>query len=176
MKPQEKNTNINTERNNPDHKIPYLILIFPVIMASLFTFSCDKNAVFDKNTAIQHHLWNYKDTLSYYVNIADTSRVHNIYLNIRNSENYQYSNVFLFVSTYAPNGSFLKDTFEIKLADQSGRWFGKGVGNVFSLQVPYKMQIKFPYQGIYLFEIQHAMRKKDLKGIADVGLRVEKAR
>ncbi len=154
----------------------YLILSCSVIIGSLFALSCDENAIYDKNLTIPHEIWSYKDTLSYYVNIADTLHSHNIYLNIRNSHHYEYSNVFLFVSTYAPNGYFLKDTVEVTLADKTGKWLGKGAVNVFSLQVPYKMQIKFPYMGIYLFEIQHAMWNKNLKGIADVGLRVEKTR
>jgi len=154
----------------------HFIISFSVIAASILAFSCDKNAVYDKNIAIPRHVWSYKDTLSYYVNIADTVHSHNIYLNIRNSHNYEYSNIFLFVSTYAPNGGFLKDTVEITLADKTGRWYGQGAGNVFSLQVPYKMKIKFPYAGIYLFEIQHAMWNENLQGITDMGLRVEKTR
>jgi gliding motility-associated lipoprotein GldH len=176
MKYQGKDTNINAERNHREFKVQYLILLFLVIIVVFLAFSCDRNAVYDRNFAIPHHSWNYEDTFHYYVNIADTSHAHNVYINIRNSENYQYSNIFLFVSTYAPTGYFLKDTFEIKLADKSGKWCGRGVGNIFSLQVPYKMRIKFPYKGIYLFEIQHAMREKNLKGITDVGLRIEKAR
>ncbi|MBN2214447.1 MAG: gliding motility lipoprotein GldH [Bacteroidales bacterium] len=176
MKNRKKNTSINTERNNPEYNIRYFFLFFSVIIITFLTFSCDKDAVYDDNITIPHYVWNYKDTLSFYVNISDTSYVYNICLNIRNTKNYQYSNLFLFISTYAPNGYFLKDTFEIRLADFKGKWLGKGVGNVFSLQVPYKMKIKFPQKGIYLFRIQHAMWNKNLKGITDAGIRVEKAR
>jgi gliding motility-associated lipoprotein GldH len=175
MKPKGRNAGINTEERNPGPDL-HLSLMCTVIMAVILTFSCDNHAVYDRNISIPKFSWNFQDTLSFHVNIADTFHVHNIYLNIRNSENYQYSNIFLFVSTYAPTGYFLKDTFEIKLADKSGKWLGRGVGNIFSLQVPYKRKIKFPYKGIYLFEIQHGMWNKDLKGIADVGLRVEKER
>jgi gliding motility-associated lipoprotein GldH len=152
--------------------IAFLMVIVGLIMIQ----SCDRSRVYDKNVAIQHYLWNAGDTLSFHVNIADTLHTHNIYLNIRNSHHYEYSNIFLFISTYAPNGNFIKDTVEISLADKTGRWFGKGAANVFSLQVPYKMKIRFPYMGIYLFEIQHAMWNNNLKGITDIGLRVEKTR
>jgi gliding motility-associated lipoprotein GldH len=175
MKPKRRKTNISSEERNPEPDL-HLFHLCVVIMVIFLISSCDDHAVYDKNISLPEFSWNFQDTLSFHVNIADTSHAHNIYLNIRNSESYQYSNIFLFVSTYAPTGHFLKDTFEIKLADKSGKWFGRGVGNVFSLQVPYKRKIKFPYKGIYLFEIQHAMWNKNLKGIADVGLRVEKDR
>lgn len=154
----------------------FISAFFTMIIGSVFILSCDKNAVYDKNISIPKHVWSSGDTLSYYVNIADTVHSHNIYLNIRNSHNYEYSNIFLFISTFAPNGNFIKDTVEITLADKTGKWFGKGAADVFSLQVPYKIKIKFPFKGIYLFEIQHAMWNNNLKGIIDVGLRVEKTR
>jgi gliding motility-associated lipoprotein GldH len=34
--------------------------------------------------------------------------------------------------------------------------------------------LRFPARGNYVFNIQQAMRTEDLKGIADVGLRLEK--
>jgi gliding motility-associated lipoprotein GldH len=154
----------------------YVLAFLMIIAASAIIQSCDRSGIYDKNVAIQHYLWSAGDTLSFHVNIADTLQAHNIYLNIRNSYHYEYSNIFLFISTYAPNGNFVKDTVEISLADKTGRWFGKGAANVFSLQVPYKMKIRFPHKGIYLFEIQHAMWNNSLKGITDVGLRVEKTR
>lgn len=150
------------------------LLLLSVLLVTLFEISCDRMAVYDKNKPVPDYTWNYKDTFLFHVNIADTVHAHNIYINIRNSENYRYSNIYLFITTYAPNGNFLKDTFEITLADKSGKWLGQGAGNIFSLQVPYKKNVRFPYRGIYLFEIQHAMWNKDLHGIADVGIRVEK--
>jgi gliding motility-associated lipoprotein GldH len=32
----------------------------------------------------------------------------------------------------------------------------------------------FPHKGIYRFELEQAMRVKELKGIRDVGIRIEK--
>lgn len=147
-----------------------LLLIYSMILLSL---SCDRKVVFEKNSIISDSKWNFKETLHYDVNINDTLRAHNIYINIRNSQEYQYNNIFLFLSTYAPNGNLLKDTFEISLADKKGKWYGKGAGNIYSLQVPYMQNIKFPYRGIYVFEIQHAMWNEELNGITDVGIRIE---
>ena len=145
------------------------------ILIILSVISCNKNVVYEKNIALKNNTWNYNDTLFFDVNISDTISAHNIFINVRNSAEYQYSNIYLFLSTYAPNGNMLKDTFDITLADNTGKWYGKGVGSIFSLQVPYKLHIKFPYQGIYTFEIQHAMWNQNLKGISDIGLRISKS-
>jgi gliding motility-associated lipoprotein GldH len=34
--------------------------------------------------------------------------------------------------------------------------------------------IRFPQQGQYIFEFEQAMRNPDLKGISDIGMRLEK--
>lgn len=146
-----------------------------VALASIaLIYSCNEGNVFEQITAIPHETWNYKNIIHYDVNISDTVSVHNIYLDIRNSGDYPYSNIFLFITIDAPNGSAIKDTFEIALADKHGKWYGKGTGNLYNLKVPYKMNIKFPYRGIYQFDIQHAMWNKDLDGITDIGLQVRK--
>ncbi len=149
---------------------------FALILFFIILISCDAKRVFEQNVAFKNESWNYKDTVHFNVNIADTIHAYNIFINIRNTGSYEYSNIFLFITTYAPNGNFVKDTFEITLADKQGKWIGKGTGNILSIQFPYKMNIKFPYRGIYMFNIQHAMWNEDLHGITDVGLRVEKFR
>lgn len=146
-----------------------------IILIGLLTLSCDRNRVFEQNIRIPGNTWNNKNIVHFDVNIADTVNPHNICINIRNRSQYKYSNIFMFITTYAPNGEFARDTFEITMADNKGKWLGKGVGNVWSLQVPYHRNIKFPYRGIYMFDIEQAMWDKDLVHIADVGLRVEKA-
>jgi gliding motility-associated lipoprotein GldH len=146
-----------------------------IVCISLLTLSCDRNRVFEQNIRITGYTWNNKNIIHFDVNIADTVNPHNIYINIRNRSQYKYSNIFMFITTHAPNGEFVRDTFEITLADNRGRWLGKGIGNVWSLQVPYLRNIKFPYRGIYMFDIEQAMWDNELAHIADVGLRVERA-
>lgn len=140
----------------------------------LFATSCDQTRIFEQYTKIPGSTWNNKNIVHFNVNVADTVSPYNIYINIRNRSQYQYCNIFMFITTYAPNGEFVRDTFEITLADNKGKWLGKGIGNVWNLQVPYHKNIKFPNRGIYMFDIEQAMWEKDLAHITDIGLRVEK--
>ncbi|MBN2611357.1 MAG: gliding motility lipoprotein GldH [Bacteroidales bacterium] len=147
--------------------------IFLITAIAFCLVSCKHRAVFEKNVAFNDFSWNYNDTMVFNANIDDTTRPHDIYLNIRTSSEYPYSNIYLFITTYAPNGNQLKDTFGIQLADESGRWYGKGAGSIYSLQVPYKKNIKFPFRGIYTFNLQHGMWDQNLEGVTDIGIRVE---
>ena len=108
------------------------------------------------------------------VNINDTISSHNIYINIRNTTDYPNSNIYIFAKTIAPTGVYQIDTVEFFVADEYGKWFGKGFGFLRDNQFLYKHNIRFPVKGLYQFELQQAMRTDQLVGVANVGLRVEK--
>ncbi len=137
--------------------------------------SCDRNGVFDENINTKGNLWNKNDIAKFGVNINDTTSYHNIYINVRNTTDYPNSNLYLFVSTTSPAGYSQIDTLECYLADDQGKWLGKGFGYIHDNRIPYKHNIRFPMKGVYNFEIKQAMRIDELKGIASVGVRVEKS-
>jgi gliding motility-associated lipoprotein GldH len=65
---------------------------------------------------------------------------------------------------------------QIILADERGKWLGKGLGDIWDYQQLYKENVRFAQKGEYIFEYEQAMRLEKLPFILDVGLRVEKAR
>jgi gliding motility-associated lipoprotein GldH len=67
-----------------------------------------------------------------------------------------------------------KDTLECELADYSGKWYGKGIGSVKFNRFMFRKGMRFRASGKYVFELEQAMRVRDLTGIRDIGLRVEK--
>ena len=78
------------------------------------------------------------------------------------------------MTTTSPDGKSITDTLEYQLADEKGRWLGKGLGDINELRLPYKTNIFFPVTGTYRIRVQHGMRAEDLKGVYDFSLRVEK--
>ena len=67
------------------------------------------------------------------------------------------------------------DTLELRLADQSGKWLGSGIGNIWQNQIPLVSRVKMTEKGTYKVAIKHGMRDSVLRAVADVGLRVEKS-
>ena len=51
---------------------------------------------------------------------------------------------------------------------------GSGLGDIATLQVPYKANVRFPYPGMYSFEIEQGMRTEELNHLFDIGLRIER--
>jgi gliding motility-associated lipoprotein GldH len=145
-----------------------------ILAIAVLAISCSTTSIYEANIDIPKESWSIDSSAIFRVDITDTSSVHNIYLNIRNTTSYPNSNLFLFIQTTSPKGAQLRDTLECFLADTRGNWLGKGFGALRDNQIPYKRFIRFPEEGTYTFSIQHGMRTHSLKGIASIGLRVEK--
>jgi len=147
----------------------FLVLFFILIFSG-----CQQNPVFDNNKNLPGDVWKSDDIIRFDVDIKDTVSIHKFYLSVRHKTTYRYANLFLFINTTFPGGTEARDTVECMLADPSGKWFGKGISNIRDCQVLLQRGLRFPQQGTYIFELEQAMREPDLKGIMDIGLRIEK--
>jgi gliding motility-associated lipoprotein GldH len=153
-------------------KFKYLLLI---AFVSFVSFSCSYNNVYDVSNVIKQGKWDSKNVLTFEYTCEDTLSVCNTFINIRHSGAYKYNNLYLFVTTSAPNGMVHLDTLDFSLADDRGKWKGSGIGDMHDVRLAYKQNIKFGQNGKYIFQIQQAMRDVVLEGITDVGFRIEKA-
>jgi gliding motility-associated lipoprotein GldH len=146
-----------------------------VLMAVLVCLSCDRQRVYEAFQPVDGQTWSSNNNLNFHVNLSDSAQAYNVYISVRHTGNYEFSNLYLFVTAHAPNGNSIRDTVEIILADDRGKWLGKGAATVYTTYCLYRKNIRFPIHGIYSFDIEQAMWIKDLKNITDVGLRIEKA-
>lgn len=135
--------------------------------------ACGERALYDEAKALPQDGWDFRDTMDFSFVITDTSDIYNVYLHVRNEMQYSYSNLWIFVGTTAPNGATQRDTLELILADEAGRWLGKGTRSINTMLIPYMRNIKFPYLGIYSMGIQHAMRDTVLYHVHDIGVRIQ---
>ncbi len=118
--------------------------------------------------------WKLMDIPAFKVPITDTLNSNNVIFTIRNGSSYSFRNIYLFVTTTSPDGKKITDTLQYYLADEKGKWYGRGFGDIHELNLPYKSNVYFPLKGTYVFKIQHGMRVENLNGVYDFGLRIEK--
>lgn len=154
-----------------------ILLVFVVITL----FSCDDNRVFDEYKSIDNG-WNKDSIVSFEFDVKNVSQKHNLYVNIRNNNDYKYSNLFLIVSMESPNGFTKVDTLQYQMANPDGTLLGDGFTDVKDNKLFYKENFKFPNTGKYKIKVQQAVRKtgkivgdKKLEGISAVGFRLEKS-
>jgi gliding motility-associated lipoprotein GldH len=153
--------------------ICFLLLAIPIVLA--FAACSDKNAVIDKSTEVENHNWAYLNRFRFDANIIDETVPYNLYINLRVTGDYKYSNMFVLVTQTGPDKKSETKRYELKLADKEGKWLGDGSGNLYSFQIFLRTNYKFPAKGTYTFYIEQNMRDNPLREVSDVGMRVEKA-
>lgn len=151
-----------------------LISIFVALTIILVISSCNTNTVYNNNVTLPIEGWYKNNAVVFNIYINDSVNNHMFTLSIRNSINYRYSNLYLFLLTEFPNGNISKDTIECILANNEGKWLGKGWGDTKENKITLKSDLRFPLTGEYKFLVQQAMRVDTLFGINDIGLSVIK--
>jgi len=151
--------------------ISFIIIL--VFMAGVFV-SCNSNTFYNQNVEIPTQGWDKNNAAVLSFSIDDSLSNFNFELNIRNTTNYRYSNLYIFLITEFPNGNVSRDTIECILANKQGKWLGKGWGDIKENHITLKSGLRFPLTGNYRFSIQQAMRVDTLMGIHDVGLSLVK--
>ena len=150
--------------------------ILLVAVMSIFLYACDGNKVYEEYIEVDSANWKKENIANFSFNIKDTVTAHNLYLNVRNTGDYPFSNLYMFVRIKGPDGNFNIDTVNCVLADSRGKWLGNGIGDLWDLRIPYIGGFKFTQKGEYNVSFEQAMRvEHGLKGVTDVGLRVEKS-
>lgn len=154
------------------------LILFYIVLAGLTIAlpGCkDNNALIDENVEIANHNWTYINRAKFTFKIDDEKSAYNLYLNLRVTGDYKYSNIFVLVTQNGPGIKNAQKRVEIPLATKEGEWLGKGSGNLYSYQYPFLVNHMFPAKGTYTFIIEQNMRDNPLREVSDVGLRVEKA-
>lgn len=151
--------------------------LFFMVLLSLF--SCDKKRVFDEYQSVGKS-WDKDSVVSFDLPKLDPKKEYNLFVNIRDNNDYPYNNLFLIVALEQPNKITLVDTLEYQMANEDGSLLGDGFTDVKESKLVYKERMKFK-PGLYKVHIRHAVRQtgkvegvKKLDGITEVGFRIEK--
>jgi gliding motility-associated lipoprotein GldH len=147
-------------------------ILFLSVLMSLLS-SCSFDAIFDENVRLEKAQWAQNEAIRFNVNIKDSLSVYDFYVNFRNTSDYRFQNLYVFLTTRFPNNNVTRDTIEFILADNTGKWLGKGWGNLKENDILLKSGLNFPLTGEYQFLFEHAMRTDTLQGIANFGIRIE---
>lgn len=153
-----------------------------VLLSFLFLMvitSCDSNRVFDVYKSVPNQ-WHKDSIISFTIKPPDTINPYNLFVNLRNTNDYKYSNLYLIVEMDFPHGKRIKDTLQYEMAEPNGKLLGTGFTDIKENKLWYKEGVVFNETGEYKISIQHAMRENgkingviNLEGITDIGFRVE---
>lgn len=143
-----------------------------ILILSAVSISCsDHGEVY--MTPIDN-LWKKDDNKMIEFEINDAQTPKNITFIVRHNNEYPYSNLFLISSMKNHKNEVIKtDTLQYILAKPNGEWLGNGFGSVKEIFLQYKNNYSFPNNGRYQIEVKQGMRANELKGIEDIGIKIE---
>ncbi|MCL1943201.1 MAG: gliding motility lipoprotein GldH [Candidatus Azobacteroides sp.] len=141
-------------------------------------FSCNRrDSVYFQYNHIPAEGWNKNNELKFRPDIRDSGKGYDMSIELRHNNDYPYQNIYFFVSLIHNDREVLKtDTLQYLLADEFGRWKGNGCNALYQQSLVYKSKFSFPDTGKYQIVIRQAMRDDVLRGVEDVGLRIETAK
>lgn len=155
-------------------------------VAALFTAllilnSCDSNLVQSDHVEFTDAKWPINNPAIFKLTPPDTLHTYDVFINMRNTSEYPFNNLYLISQIKFPFGKTVTDTLEYEMADPQGRFLGAGSRDVFENKLWLKKGVRFRESGTYQILLKQAMRKNgevngvpELKGVLDVGYSIEK--
>lgn len=152
----------------------YLLFLF---VGTTLTSCLDKDRVYEKNVDFTQKYWDIDSVPAFTFTIPDSTKVYDIYWNVRNTTTYPYRNLYITYyledSLGTPLSSALHD---MTLFDPTtGEPYGDGFGGIYNHQFLALPQHKFPNKGKYQIKLKQYMRTDSLPEILSVGVRVEES-
>ena len=115
---------------------------------SLLLSSCgDVDIVYQNSKAIENNVWNKNDSISFDFDINDTTEFYDFYFNLRTTNLYEWSNLYMFVEIGSPEEQFNIDTVEFSLANSDGEWTGVSSGSIINNKILFISKKRFPSLG-----------------------------
>ncbi|MFV5690884.1 gliding motility lipoprotein GldH [Flavobacterium sp. LT1R49] len=149
-----------------------------LLLVAILFFSCDKKRVFDEYKSVGS-AWHKDSIVTFDLPELDSTKQYNLFINLRDNNNYQFNNLFLIVALEKPNGYTKVDTLEYQMTDPDGTLLGNGFTDIKESKLYFKENATF--KGKYKVHIKQAVRETGkvpgvtaLEGITEVGFRIEK--
>jgi gliding motility-associated lipoprotein GldH len=139
--------------------------------------ACSTIDVFEKNTPIPGHEWNYALQPKYDFTVSDTASFYNVYVILRHTDAYRYNNIWINFGSKFAGDTLQFRRLDLALGTDANGWEGSGVGDIWELRKSVTQgPIKFNKVGTYTFTLAQIMRENPLPEIISVGIRVEKVK
>ena len=154
----------------------HIIFIVTIIVLT----SCSNNLAYDASKSFKDNIWKENNTVRFTVDQLDSLAKYDINIILRNTNDYEFSSIFLITKITKPNKTVETDTLEYLMANPDGSWLGTG-NTVKENWLAFKHNYTFDTKGEYSISINQANRKdgnvngvKNLKGITDIGIQIIK--
>ncbi len=127
---------------------------------------CNQHGLRPAFAAVKGEVWKYREPVKIGLDIPHAGN-YQMRLTLRHSEDYPYANIWIKATSPCMADTLMS---ELKLAESSGRWNGRGLGHLLDYKEPRPHLVTFKQAGPCTLTIGHTMRTDDLEGVVLVGV------
>jgi gliding motility-associated lipoprotein GldH len=153
------------------------LLLWSVLFSVIFS-GCVPAPYYQRSETVPGAAWEYGFRPRFAIEILDTTAQYKTYFLIRHTQGYPYNNIWLLISTKGPGDKQArKERVNVVLAEPSGKWMGRGMGEVWEQRMVMQLQDStlFRRRGTWEISVEQNMRVNPLPEIIDAGIRIERA-
>jgi gliding motility-associated lipoprotein GldH len=147
-------------------------------LACFLLASCRPAPQYQDHYNIPGGAWNAAYQPQFHFTITDTAAAYQLFLLIRHTDVYPFSNIWINMDSKAPGDTtWGKVRVEVPLAAPSGQWLGRGAGELWEQRVAITTPAHpafFAKRGDYTVRLTHDMRRNPLPEVLTIGFRLEK--
>lgn len=144
-----------------------------LIGLSLILTSCGPDYIFDQSYEVSGDTWTYSDTLNFEVDIKDSLKIYNLYLELEHSTDFYFHNMYVQIHTAFPSGKRISEKVSLELANKAGAWFGNCDEDWCTLNIPIQTGAYFNAIGQHVITLEQYSRKENLEGVKRIAFKIE---
>lgn len=150
--------------------------IFFLLTGLILLVSCKGEELYFQYQKVEKGDWYRDSVLTFTLDTLNANQIgeYNISLELTTSMLYPFSDIQLKIDHNLNDTIISSDTMRYRVADEHGKWLGKGVGSLRQLSIPYKSDIWLDSTRSYELRVFHLIKADPLKGVEKVGIRVFK--
>ncbi|MBM3418390.1 MAG: hypothetical protein FJY17_05645 [Bacteroidetes bacterium] len=139
----------------------------------VFFYGCQNEEIPVGAYSFSDNKWDQKVKPSFELDLSDTSSVYDFFITIRNTTDYKYSNLWIYVEEIPPFGPTHRERHEIPIANPNGSWIGHKTGSVIENKYLIKRG-KVPFIGKYTYILEQAITDQEVTEVLDISFQVKK--
>ena len=144
----------------------------------LLLTACRPSPQYQQHYTIPSYKWAGGFQPVFTFDITDTAAAYQVFFTVRHTEDYPFRNIWLLMGQQSPGDTGMHTSrVELTLAEGSGQWRGRGMGEIIEQLVPLSTPNNptfFTRKGRYTIRLTQDMRRDPLPEVMQVGLRIEK--
>jgi len=145
-----------------------------IVAICMLIYSCNTVDLYEKSVTIPGHSWDNSFRPSFDFVIKDTTSLYQVYLVLRHTEKYRYTNIYVNLFIQPPGvDTAIRIQRDLTLATNADGWLGTGMDDIYEHRIalgdPQTLK-----SGNYKFTLEQIMRENPLQHVLNAGIRVEK--